>query len=117
MNAESAFHALYIGALVILAILMGIMVVRSVIGPRVTDRILSINMIGTMVVCSIAILTVLLDEGYLADVALIYVMISFVAVLILAITYIPEHPRRTEHYRLLEMKEDTPQDEEGGDEE
>ena len=116
MSAESAFHVLYTGALVVLAILTGIMVIRSVVGPRVTDRILSINMIGTMVVCAIAILTVLLDESYLADVALIYVMISFVSVLILAITYIPAHPRRKRHYHMIEMKQDTTPEEEGGDE-
>ncbi len=116
MNIESAYHALYTGALVVLAILMGIMVIRSVVGPRVTDRILSINMIGTMVVCAIAILTVMLDEGYLADVGLIYVMISFVSVLILTITYIPAHPRRDKHYQMIEDRQDAQVEEGGGEE-
>ena len=55
-----------------LILFIGLMVIRSIIGPRSTDRILSVNMLGTMTICSIAILSVLLDEGYLADVALIY---------------------------------------------
>ena len=70
-------------------ILIGAMVIRSVIGPRITDRILSVNMLGTMVISSIAVLSQLLKEGYLADVAMIYAMISFVSVLMLAAMFIP----------------------------
>ena len=81
-------------ALIGFAVLIGAMVVRSIIGPRVTDRILSINMVGTMVICCIAILSRMLKEGFLLDVALIYAMISFVAVLMLAMTYIPPKPER-----------------------
>ena len=42
-----------------------------------------------MVISCILILSRLLDEPYLADVALIYTMISFLSVLILAAVYIP----------------------------
>ena len=89
MSIDTAYHYLFLGALIFLAVLIGVVLIRSVIGPRITDRILSINMLGTMCVCSIVILSRMLDEGYLLDVALIYAMISFVAVLILASVYIP----------------------------
>ena len=89
MSIDKAYQLLYLGALIVFAILIGVMLVRAVIGPRITDRILSINMIGTMTICSIAILSRLLHEAYLVDVALIYAMLSFVAVLILAVMYIP----------------------------
>ena len=72
-----------------LILLIGAMVIRSIIGPRSTDRIMSVNMLGTMTICSIAVLSVLLDEGYLADVAMIYAMISFVAVLMMASMFVP----------------------------
>ena len=94
MNIDQAYHLLFMGALIIFAVLIGIMLIRAVIGPRITDRILSINMIGTMTICSIAILSGLLKEGYLTDVALIYAMLSFVSVLILAVMYIPAKPER-----------------------
>ena len=94
MNIDQAYHLLFMGALIIFAVLIGIMLIRAVIGPRITDRILSINMIGTMTICSIAILSGLLHEGYLTDVALIYAMLSFVAVLILAVMYIPAKSAR-----------------------
>ena len=93
MTVEHAYQILYGGALIILILLIGAMVIRSIIGPRSTDRIMSVNMLGTMTICSIAILSVLLDEGYLADVALIYAMISFVAVLMMASMFVPSSPR------------------------
>jgi multicomponent Na+:H+ antiporter subunit F len=92
MTVEQAYQTLFGGALIILLVLIGAMCIRSIIGPRSTDRIMSVNMLGTMTICSIAILSLILDEGYLADVALIYAMISFVVVLILATAYLPARP-------------------------
>ena len=94
MTVEFAYGCLYIGVLIVLAALIGLMVVRAIIGPRITDRILSINVLGTLVISAIAVLSRYLDEGYLLDVALIYTMISFVSVLIMASVYIPARPFR-----------------------
>ena len=96
MTVEQAYQILYGGALIVLILLIGAMVIRSIIGPRSTDRIMSVNMLGTMTICSIAVLSVLLDEGYLADVALIYAMISFVAVLMMASMFVPSRPKAPE---------------------
>jgi multicomponent Na+:H+ antiporter subunit F len=114
MTIEQAYHALYGGALVVLILLIGAMVIRSIIGPRSTDRIVSVNMLGTMTICSIAILSVLLDEGYLADVAMIYAMISFVAVLMMASMFVPSKPKAPELDRDKEQ-ETAPAGETGGD--
>ena len=105
MSIESAYQFLYMAALIWLALLIGAMLIRSVMGPETTDRILCINMIGTLVVACIAILSRLLEEEYLLDVALLYTMISFVAVLILAATYIPSRKRRDRHFRPEEETE------------
>ena len=94
MNIETAYHILFSGALIWFSILIFAMLLRAIYGPRITDRLLSINMIGTMVISCIAILSRLFEESYLVDVALIYAMISFVAVLIMAMTYIPSGKRR-----------------------
>ena len=96
MTVEQAYQTLFGGALIILLVLIGAMCIRSIIGPRSTDRIMSVNMLGTMTICSIAVLSVLLDEGYLADVALIYAMISFVAVLMMASMFVPSRPKAPE---------------------
>ena len=95
MTVGEAYICLYTGALAVLAVLIGVMLIRSILGPGVTDRILSINMIGTMVISCIAILYAYLGESYLLDVALIYTMISFVTVLVLASVYIPAKPKRS----------------------
>lgn len=93
MTVELAYQYLFTGALTILAVLIGIILVRSIIGPRIIDRILCINMIGTLVICSIAILSQMLKESYLTDIAIIYAMLSFLTVLILASVYIRRlHP-------------------------
>ena len=91
MTVEQAYHILYGGVLIVLILLIGAMVIRSIIGPRSTDRIMSVNMLGTMTICSIAVLSGLL--GYLADVAMIYAMISFVAVLMMASMFVPSKPK------------------------
>ena len=46
------------------------------------------NMMGTMTMVMIAILALLLDEGYLVDICIIYAMISFLAVIVLTKVYI-----------------------------
>lgn len=73
--------------LVVLAVMLLLCLVRAVIGPRIADRLVSVNMMGTMIMCIIVILGVILEEGYLADIALIYAMISFLAVVVLTKIY------------------------------
>ena len=89
MSIDSAYSALYSGALVYLALLMCVMLCRAVRLRGVTNRLIAVNMIGTMINASILILSVKMKESWLLDVALIYTMISFVSVLILARVSIP----------------------------
>ena len=77
------FHVI----LVILAIMLMLCLIRAVIGPRIADRLISVNMMGTMIMCIIAILGVIMNEGYLVDICLIYAMISFLAVVVLTKVY------------------------------
>ncbi len=94
MSVENAYRILFLGALIWFSFLLLITLVRAIIGPRVTDRILSINMICTMVISCTCILAYFLDEDYLFDVALLYALLSFITVLILSATYIPKNPTR-----------------------
>lgn len=73
--------------LIVLAIMLVLCLIRAVIGPRIADRLVSVNMMGTMIMCIIVILGVVMNEGYLADIALIYAMISFLAVVVLTKVY------------------------------
>lgn len=86
-SLEQAYHILFMVFLVILAIMFFACLIRAVIGPRMADRIVAVNMMGTMVMVMIAILALLLNEGYLVDICLIYAMISFLAVIVLTKVY------------------------------
>ena len=82
---------LLIAALVALAIGNFLALLRAIRGPRVADRIMGVNMIGTMNTACICILSVLLQQSWLLDVGLIYCMISFLAVAVLVKNYIALH--------------------------
>ncbi len=84
---ETAYRIVYVGALIFLAIMTFFCLIRAVKGPRTADRIVAVNMMGTMVMVMIAILALLLKEGYLVDICLIYAMISFLAVIVLTKVY------------------------------
>ena len=73
--------------LIILAVMLILCLIRAIIGPRIADRLMAINMISTMVMVIIAILAVVMNEGYLIDICLIYAMISFLAVVVLTKIY------------------------------
>ncbi|MBR3635777.1 MAG: sodium:proton antiporter [Lachnospiraceae bacterium] len=83
-----------ITVVIILSVLLILCLVRAIIGPKIADRIVSVNMMGTITIVIIAILTVLLDEGYLADICIIYAMISFLAVVVLTTIYMGIYNRR-----------------------
>ncbi len=88
MSVHEAYNLLYTVVLICLAPLLALAMIRSVKGPRITDRLIGVNMIGTMVIVIFMVLTVLLKEAYLPDIALIYALISFVSVLIFSAVYI-----------------------------
>lgn len=88
MSIETAYRLLFQGTLIVLAAMAIAALIRTVTGRLTVDKIIGINLISTIVVITIMILTVLLGEDYLADIALIYVMISFVTVMLLCKIYI-----------------------------
>ena len=85
---NTAYSILYTVVLTALALFVAVALVRSVRGPEICDRILAINMIGTLVTSAILILGAALGETWLYDISLVYVLISFLAVAILATVYI-----------------------------
>lgn len=87
MALAQQFEWIFHIVLIILAVMLLLCLIRAVIGPRIADRLVSVNMMGTMIMCIIVILGVVLEEGYLADIALIYAMISFLAVVVLTKVY------------------------------
>ncbi|MDE7269756.1 MAG: sodium:proton antiporter [Acetatifactor sp.] len=83
-----AQRGLFLVILIVLGLLFFAALVRAVKGPRVVDRLVAVNMVGTMVMVMIAILSLYLQEEYLLDICLIYAMASFLAVIVLSKVYI-----------------------------
>ena len=57
--------------------------IRAIRGPRFTDRVVSVNMIGTITIVILAILSVWLDADFLVDVSITYALLSFIAIVVL----------------------------------
>ena len=56
---------------VVLALLILATLVRAVLGPRFTDRIVAVNVISTLVIAELVLLSVWLREDFLVDVAVV----------------------------------------------
>ena len=88
---REAYELLYNAALVIIGLLLIACLIRAIRGPRIADRIIAINMTGTLVVITICVLAYLMGEDYLVDVAMIYTMLSFLAVVVLTKIYMGDY--------------------------
>ena len=80
---DNAYAYLIQGAMAILGLALFVCLFRAVKGPSTSDRIIAVNMIGTITMLLIVLLALLMKEGYLMDIALIYAMLSFLAVVLL----------------------------------
>ena len=98
-------HSVMEGALLILVIGIFLAFIRAVRGPRFTDRIVAINMIGTMTAAIICILSGYLGQTSLVDVALVYSLLSFLAVVILCHVVTLHHKGRELYLRRKEQEE------------
>lgn len=105
MALTNVYEFLYLGAIIILAILIFACLIRAILGPSIADRIIAINMIGTMTIMIIAILAVYMNEGYLLDVSIVYALISFLAVVALTKIYMGVYQERLVKQKLKEEKE------------
>ena len=112
---ESAMNYLLLGGIICLVIMTFFCLARAIKGPRITDRIVAINMIGTMVIIIICMLALYLKESYLVDVALIYAMISFLAVIVLCkvFTGVYEDNKKKRELESKEMESGHVSDEKG----
>ena len=81
---EQAKNLILLMGAIILALLIFAALIRAVLGPRFTDRIIDVNVINTLVIAEITLLSVWLGEDFLVDVALVYALLSFLAVVVIS---------------------------------
>ncbi len=84
LNVEELQRYLLIGSVIFLSITIFICLLRAALGPRFSDRIIAANIIGTKVILLIAVLALIIGENYLVDICLIYAIINFLSVVVLA---------------------------------
>ena len=88
---ESVLSTFLTVVIAICICLIFLCLIRTIKGPTITDRLVAVNMIGTQVIIIIAALTVKLGEAWLADVAAVYAIISFIAIVVFTKIYIGEY--------------------------
>ena len=104
MELVQRFDGLFYGILSVLAVMLLLCLIRAAKGPRIADRLVAVNMMGTMVMVTIAILAVVKNQGYLVDICLIYALISFLAVVVLTRIYTGVYRERKDHEKQKEEK-------------
>ena len=109
---ESVYHGFLLACMIVIGALIILCLIRAIMGPRLADRIVAINMIGTMTIVEIAILALYMRESYLFDVCLIYAMISFLAVVVLTKIYEGAYQERKIRGNLIIMDGDEEKEEE-----
>ena len=85
---EQAYFYLYVAVCIGLSIAALIAIIRSITTKTITGRFIGINIVTTVVLMAILVLTLLLNEGYLLDVALVYALLSCVALIVLSKIYV-----------------------------
>lgn len=78
------------GSAVFISVTIFFCLLRTALGPRFTDRITAANIIGTKVIVLIAVMAMIIGEGYLVDICLIYAIINFMSVVVVSRS-VPEH--------------------------
>lgn len=80
---ERCYDILFPVVLLVLAAGVLFALIRAISGPRLADRIMGINMTGSLSSACLAILALWLKESWLLDVSILYCLISFLAVVVL----------------------------------
>ena len=88
---DAAYRMLLWISAIFVSLLLCVCLIRAIIGPRFTDRIIAINVICTKTIIMIAVLSCLLNNSSLLDIAIVYAMIAFLVVVVLSKCYIMPH--------------------------
>ena len=82
-DANTIQKFLLVGAAIFLSTSVFICLMRAALGPRFSDRIIAASMTGTQIILLISVLSVVVGNDYLADICLIYAIISFLSTVVL----------------------------------
>ena len=72
---------MFLAAAIAILVAMALALLRAFMGPTLYDRILSVNVFGTKTVLFIAVLGFLMGRPEFLDIALVYALINFIAMI------------------------------------
>ncbi len=102
-QGTSYSNIFFIICMIALSVIVFFCLIRAILGPRFTDRIVAANMVSTKVIAFICLLSVFLREDFLIDVGIIYAMLGFVGVVVLSkIIQVREKAAKLKHEREME---------------
>ena len=78
------FHIILIALAIVLGVFSLGALVYAIRGPRFTDRVVAVNMVASMTIAMLCVLSCYLHESFILDIVLVYALLSFVAVVVLA---------------------------------
>ncbi len=79
---------MYVTVTLVILVAIAIGLVRAFRGPTLFDRVMAGNMVGTMTVLMVAVLGFMSGRPEFLDIALVYVLISFVSTIAVLRVYI-----------------------------
>ena len=85
---EQYYKILFSITLIGLAVAAFFAMVRSIVAKTMINRFIGVNILTTVVVIAISVLSVLFKESYLPDVAIVFALLSCIAVMLLCKIYI-----------------------------
>ncbi len=95
------------GCICVLGLCILFALIRVIKGPRLADRIVAVNMIGTIADVIMIMLSIILKEGWLIDVTILYTLISFLSVIVLTKVYMGVYNASTLEDSEEEEKEES----------
>lgn len=99
MNLDMYYQILMLFGMLFLSVTIFFCLYRAIKGPRLTDRVVAVNMIGVKTILLIVMVAVYIGEGYLIDIAMVYALLSFLAVVIFAKFVLQFKLNKTTHSR------------------
>jgi len=95
--------------LLVLSVVLGVFSIGALIyairGPRFTDRVVAVNMVSSMTIALLCVLSNYLHESFILDIVLVYSLLSFVAVVVLAKLVIIRRKGQIEKEELEALQE------------
>ena len=96
VETTAALSSFLVGVMCLLGAGILLCLFRAMKGPRYTDRIVAQNAISTQVILLVCILSYILREPYLLDVAILYGLLNLLAIALLSRLTVTHHRERKE---------------------